>query len=33
MINLFDNVIAQDVIDKLDKETLDELLKILDKVK
>jgi hypothetical protein len=32
-INLFDNVIDEQALERLDKETLDQLLKILDKVK
>ena len=31
-VNLFANVINEDVIDNLDKETLDHLLKILEKI-
>jgi hypothetical protein len=31
-MNLFDNVIDEDVIEILDKETLETLLKILDKI-
>ncbi len=33
MINLFENVIDEQALERLDKETLDQLLKILDKVK
>jgi hypothetical protein len=32
-MNLFENVIDEQALEKLDKETLDQLLKILDKVK
>lgn len=31
-LNLFENVIDNEVIDNLDKETLDHLLKILEKI-
>jgi hypothetical protein len=32
-MNLFENVIDEQALERLDKETLDQLLKILDKVK
>jgi hypothetical protein len=32
-INLFEDVVDEKVIDSLDKETLEQLLKMLDKVK
>jgi hypothetical protein len=32
-VNLFENVIDEQALEKLDKETLENLLKILEKVK